>query len=85
MTKVFTFDWRRYILRSEVSDMNLAICHVILKGFVKSFLPELENYYQGTEDRFEAVYNAASDENNEEVLEILTWIDKQGLKATFFQ
>lgn len=64
--------------------MNLAICSIILKDFVKPFINELEDYYPTPTDKFYAVVNAAEDSNNQEVLEILSWIEKQDLIKTFF-
>lgn len=65
--------------------MNLAICSVILKSFIKPFETTLIREYSGTEDRFQAVYNEATDRDNKEVIEIMDYIEKQGLKETFFQ
>lgn len=65
--------------------MNLAIIHVLLKSYIKPFEQTLLNEYHGTDDRFEAVRNNASDEGNTEIVEILDYIELNNLKATFFQ
>lgn len=65
--------------------MNLAICSVILKDFVKPFIGTLNDSYDTGEDKFYAVMNAASDSGNDEVMEILEYIEKQDLIETFFK
>jgi hypothetical protein len=65
--------------------MNAGICAVILKAYVRPFIETLNNDYDRTDDKFEAVRNAASDEGNEEILEILNWIESRNLKETFFK
>lgn len=52
--------------------------------FCRPFICELEEYYPTPSEKFYAVMNAAEDANNEEVLEILQWIEKQDLVKTFF-
>lgn len=64
--------------------MNLAIVAIVLKDFCAPFIVELNECYHTTNDRFEAVYNAASDAGNTEVLELLDWIAAKELKATYF-
>jgi hypothetical protein len=65
--------------------MNLAICAVILRDFVKPFQSSLELDFESGEDRFYAVMNAASDSGDEEILNILEYIEKQDLIETFFK
>lgn len=65
--------------------MNIAICSILLKDFIKPFEKTLLSNYQGTEDRFQAVLNQATDDNNEEIITILNWIESKNLKETFFQ
>jgi hypothetical protein len=63
---------------------NLAIISSILKDFCKPFLKELQDHFETSDDKFEGVRNAASDQNNEEILAICDYIERKGLIKTFF-
>ena len=64
--------------------MRLDICAVLLRAFCEPFLEELELNYETPEDKLEAVWNEASDSGNDEILEILHYIETKNLVRTFF-
>ena len=63
---------------------NLAIVSVILKNFVGPFKSDLEQYYETSDEKFEAVRNAASDGGEDEILAMLDYIERKQLVKTFF-
>jgi len=64
--------------------MNIAFVSVILRQFCKPFLKDLERYHETPLDKLAAVRNEASDQGNEEVIELCDWIESSELETTFF-
>lgn len=62
--------------------MNIAIISIVLKDYIKPYLEYFEG--QTSEEQFCQLYNMASDENNEEILVMLDYIERNDLKRTFF-
>ena len=62
---------------------NIAIVAVILKSFCKPFLADLETY-PTSEGILKHVRDMASNEGNEEVVEMCDWIKRTNLIETFF-
>ncbi len=63
--------------------MNHAIVSIILKEFCKPYLTAIEAY-DTTEDRFQQALDFACDDGNDEVIEMLLWIERAGLKDVYF-
>lgn len=64
--------------------MNAAIVAVILKDFCKPYLTAIEAY-DSSEDRFQQAFDYACDEGNDEVIELLQWVEGAGLKDVYFR
>ena len=63
---------------------NLAIVSITLKNFCKPFLNELEAYYDTPEEKLNAVRNSACDSNEQEIVAMCDYIERQNLTKTFF-
>lgn len=73
-------------MSNQQTDLsNLAIVSVVIKSFVneQGILDQLIAYSDPME-AFEALRNVASDNNNEEVQDMLDYIERKGLISIFF-
>lgn len=62
--------------------MNLAIIKVLIQQLVNENSIQL---FGSSEDQFEECLNVASDNGDEEMLNILMYVEKQDLKGTYFK
>ncbi len=65
--------------------MNIGIALVLLKSYCEPMLDDLDQLCDNGEEKFEMVRNSASDEGNEEIVDICNWVEKMNLVDTFFR
>ena len=63
--------------------MNLGIVVVLMRAYVAPWIEELD-LYETSEEKLEAVRNSASDEGNEEIVQMCDWIESTGMTKTLF-
>lgn len=64
--------------------MNVAIVSVVLRSYVTPWINELEELYPTPEEKIEAIINRASDEGNDEIIELCEWVIEKKLTTVFF-
>ena len=63
---------------------NLLIVATILREYLADHIETLEECYPTPAEKLEAVRNMASDDGEEEIVDICDYIERQNLTQTFF-